>query len=170
MTHSHIETTIDHNMWGSPPQPTPTRIDGDHIVAGNQPGRALSITRPWPDLILHHGKTVENRTWTTRYRGPLILHAAKSWDPAALVLAERIGVIDDVSWYPYEHPVGVVGVAHLVDICAAAIHGGPCGCGPWAAPGQYHWEPIPARGRLGLWTPTPELATQVATAIGVDHD
>lgn len=180
MTHSRIPTTVDHNMLGSPPQPDPSCIDRhDDTVPGGSPVKALSITRPWTTLILHHGKTIENRTWSTGYRGLLILHAAKSWDPAALAWAERIGVVDAVSWYPREHPTGIIGVAHLVDICSTS-HTGPvaCNCGPWAMPGQYHWqlrtpvalgEPIPARGKLGPWTPSPELAAQVAAALGGDR-
>ncbi|MBL8866467.1 MAG: ASCH domain-containing protein, partial [Planctomycetia bacterium] len=39
---------------------------------------ALSIHQPWAHAILHFGKSVENRTWSTSYRGPLLIHAAKS--------------------------------------------------------------------------------------------
>ncbi len=39
--------------------------------------RALSIRQPWAWLILHAGKTIENRTWTTRYRGRILIHAGQ---------------------------------------------------------------------------------------------
>jgi hypothetical protein len=42
--------------------------------------RALSIQQPWVNHILYDGKRVENRSWYTRYRGPLFLHAAKTTD------------------------------------------------------------------------------------------
>jgi hypothetical protein len=41
--------------------------------------KALSIRPPWAWAILHLGKTIENRTWKTRYRGPILLHASKAF-------------------------------------------------------------------------------------------
>lgn len=37
----------------------------------------LSIRQPWLWAIVHAGKRCENRTWSTKYRGPVFLHAAK---------------------------------------------------------------------------------------------
>lgn len=39
--------------------------------------KALSIRQPWAWAIVNAGKRVENRTWETRYRGPILIHAAK---------------------------------------------------------------------------------------------
>lgn len=41
--------------------------------------KALSVRQPWA-WCLFHGKPVENRTWYTSYRGPLLVHASKTWD------------------------------------------------------------------------------------------
>ena len=41
---------------------------------------ALSIRQPWAWLILHGGKDVENRSWSARYRGPVLIHAGWRWD------------------------------------------------------------------------------------------
>lgn len=38
---------------------------------------ALSVRQPWAHAIVHLGKRCENRTWATRYRGPVLLQAAK---------------------------------------------------------------------------------------------
>jgi hypothetical protein len=43
------------------------------------PLRALSIRGPWWWFILHGGKRIENRSWPTRFRGPVLLHASKSF-------------------------------------------------------------------------------------------
>lgn len=40
--------------------------------------KALTICQPYPRLILIGEKHVENRTWSTPYRGPLLIHAGKS--------------------------------------------------------------------------------------------
>lgn len=38
--------------------------------------KCLSIRYPAAWLIFHAGMDVENRPWTTRYRGPLLIHAS----------------------------------------------------------------------------------------------
>lgn len=47
------------------------------------PKRALSIRQPWAHCIIHLGKPVENRSWSTKVRGPICIHASK-----AMTLAE----------------------------------------------------------------------------------
>lgn len=42
-----------------------------------QPNLALSIRQPWAWMILHGGKDIENRTWQTKVRGRVLIHAAK---------------------------------------------------------------------------------------------
>lgn len=39
---------------------------------------ALSIKQPWAHCILHCGKDIENRTWSTSFRGRLLIHASKA--------------------------------------------------------------------------------------------
>lgn len=42
--------------------------------------KAITICQPYAHLIVTGAKRVENRTWPTRYRGPLLIHAGKSRD------------------------------------------------------------------------------------------
>lgn len=131
--------------------------------------RALSITRPWSELILRHGKNIENRSWGTGHRGPLLVHGAKSWQGAAVDYAENLG-IDGLSWQKADYPTGIVGLVDVVGLCSLSVGGNPCDCGKWAAHGQCHWrladprplpEPVPCNGALGLWTPTPDVMAAV---------
>lgn len=39
--------------------------------------KALTLHQPWASLIALGVKTVETRSWSTAYRGPLAIHAAK---------------------------------------------------------------------------------------------
>lgn len=39
--------------------------------------RTLSIRQPWAWAIITLGKDIENRDWSTGYRGPLLIHASK---------------------------------------------------------------------------------------------
>ena len=151
--------------------------------------KALTIKPPWSFAISHGPKRIENRTWERSYRGPLAIHAGKGWDEDGedsllvqqawmdagyelrTLMPKRAGI-----------PMGaVVAVADLVDICSAKVPGpdfefyANCGCGPWAARGQYHWkltnvrplaEPVPCKGALGLWTLPDEVEAAVVAQLG----
>ena len=41
--------------------------------------KALSIKQPWASLIAHGIKDIENRTWATKYRGKVLIHASCTW-------------------------------------------------------------------------------------------
>ena len=63
--------------------------------------KVLSVMQPWASLIFH-GKNIENRTWATKYRGELLIHAsAKSAGIASELLTDEqwdfLG-LDDSSW------------------------------------------------------------------------
>lgn len=121
------------------------------------PVRAFSIRQPWASLILEGQKPVENRTWSTGYRGPLVVHAGRQVDRSAVYLTVRYGLADA--------PTGAyLGVVDLVDVHHATDTA--CSCGPWAEPGVYHWlldrprwltNPIPGPGRLQLYRPPDEV-------------
>lgn len=40
--------------------------------------KALSIRQPWAWLIVNGHKDVENRSWQTKFRGPVLIHASKT--------------------------------------------------------------------------------------------
>ena len=73
--------------------------------------KALSIRHPWVDLILAGTKTIEIRTWATRYRGPLLLHASGAYGISEREAAARLKL-------PPPQPEtmsAVVGIAALVE-------------------------------------------------------
>ena len=41
--------------------------------------KAISIKQPWASLIVHGIKDIENRTWATKYRGKVLIHASGTW-------------------------------------------------------------------------------------------
>lgn len=117
--------------------------------------KALSIRQPWAHLIVHCGKDVENRDWPTRYRGPLLIHAAARRPSAedqfqiGLWLRER-GIPKPATPLPLVYGA-IVGIADLVDCVTASDS-------PWFM-GRYGLvlanvrplEPIPLRGARGLF-------------------
>lgn len=40
--------------------------------------KALTLTQPWATLVAMGAKTIETRSWTTKHRGLLAIHAGKS--------------------------------------------------------------------------------------------
>lgn len=43
--------------------------------------KAITLTQPWATLVAVGAKHIETRSWSTRYRGPLAIHAAKGLSP-----------------------------------------------------------------------------------------
>ena len=41
--------------------------------------KAISIKQPWASLIVNGIKDIENRTWATKYRGKVLIHASGTW-------------------------------------------------------------------------------------------
>lgn len=131
--------------------------------------KVLTIRQPWTWAIARGHKSIENRSWTTPYRGPLVIHAASKWDDdweyALCEIVDRIrkqgGELPSslAADKPYSLPGRVVAVVDLVGICMRALEHRPCGCGVWAMSCQAHWRlenarPVDGpevRGRLGLW-------------------
>ena len=121
--------------------------------------KALSIRQPWAWLITHGLKPVENRTWSTAYRGELLIHASKEFDQAGL--DSVLGNFPHLaSRMPVEYSLGcVVGVATVTD-CVQAHHS------PWFT-GPYGFvlrdakplQPRPFKGALGLFEVPDELMT-----------
>lgn len=130
--------------------------------------KALSIQQPWAWLIVHGHKAVENRSWATSYRGPLLIHAGMKIDTAAYDwIADAFPAIA----LPTPATIargGIVGRARLV---ACIQKGGtqrgvdqrlgdPWFFGPWgfvladATPLPFR----PLRGQLGLFEVPDEAA------------
>ena len=70
---------IRHHDRNRPGNPAMTgQLQSAATPRGRGELRALSIRRPWANLILAGHKTVENRSWTTEHRGLLLIHAGRT--------------------------------------------------------------------------------------------
>jgi hypothetical protein len=131
--------------------------------------KALTVRPPWSWAIARGHKAIENRSWSTTYRGPLAIHAAAKWDDAGedalRYVVGRIRIDGGElppnlrADLPYSGTGCVVAIVDLVAICTRARREQDCDCGPWAEPWQAHWHlanprlhHVPdVRGQLGLW-------------------
>jgi hypothetical protein len=75
--------------------------------------KVLSIRQPWAWLIITGHKDVENRSWTTTYRGPLLIHAARRADDVMADIENRYGVSIDRTALQFS---GIIGRVELVDV------------------------------------------------------
>lgn len=125
-------------------------------------GLALSIQQPWAWLIVHGYKPVENRSWDTRVRGTVGIHAGKAIDTEGL------------NWVRHHFPDiplpdrfdlgGIVGSATLTEVVYRSRS-------PWffGPKGFIFAEPkplpfMPCRGQLGFFKPDLPVATEAQDA------
>jgi ASCH domain len=123
----------------------------------------LSVRQPWAWALVSGHKDVENRTWSTKHRGFVAIHAAMRRDVDGFDALKQMGLT-----VPEALPRGaVVGVIELVDV--VRHHSSP-----WASGDGFHWvvgravstEPLPMRGRRGLFGAPPPVAEALIEAIG----
>lgn len=130
------------------------------------PDIAISIRQPWAWAIIHAGKDVENRRWSTSFRGPVCIHASQGMTKREYGEFEGMFALD---WKIPEVPEpedlprgGIVGVAEITGCVNRS--GSPWFSGPWgftianAKPVEF----IPCKGALGFfgWRDGVEKETQ----------
>ncbi len=152
-------------------------------------GRALSLTQPWATLVAIGAKRIETRSWSTAYRGPVAIHAAKEFPAIARELCCRrhfAGALAEAGYnHPSELPLGaILAVGHLVAVERVEAERNPFAdaaffsereraFGDYTA-GRYAWrldrvvrlaDPIPCKGSLGLWTLVDDVASHVLASL-----
>jgi hypothetical protein len=110
--------------------------------------KALSVRQPWADLIIRGIKAVENRSWSTKYRGPLLIHTGQKFDDRCVIQQQAQFNIDPDA-LPYGAIVGIVDLDDIVTSHHSQFFTGPYG---WVLtnPRRFH-RPITLRGRMGLF-------------------
>lgn len=53
------------------------KLLGSELIRPPDDLMVISVRQPWAWLIMHAGKDIENRTWPTKVRGRVLVHAAK---------------------------------------------------------------------------------------------
>ena len=126
--------------------------------------KVLSIKQPWAWLICVGCKTIENRTWARKYRGPVLIHASKtpaSWDDC------DDWMMDTINEFLKEHNMKLPKISELPKsaiIGCATLYGIDSKetlNDPFAFDYQYHWQfkhaklfdkPIKnVKGKVFLW-------------------
>ncbi|MBC8730027.1 ASCH domain-containing protein [Paraburkholderia sp. UCT2] len=146
--------------------------------------RAISIRQPWCWLILRPDltgparaaaiaagvlKDIENRSWSTRIRGRVLIHASRGMTRAEYEAAQDPlwpvgGPTIELPPFDQLQRGGIVGVA-TIDGCVTPNDR----TSPWHVEGQYGFhvvesKPLPfvaCKGALNFFEITPDLAAQL---------
>ena len=130
--------------------------------------KTISLLQPWASLVVMGVKKIETRSWSTRHRGTLLIHA--SMGKAGALLASEPPFpkyISNFSQLPFGAIIGQVSLTEVVRVEELALPGNAInqlameerafgdytnGRYAWILedPVQFH-RPVPVRGTLGLW-------------------
>lgn len=149
--------------------------------------KTITLWRPWATFIALNFKQYETRSWGTRYRGKLAIHAAKRpIDPSGKYTASQVYNLTGgkLALKRREYPLGcIVAIVDLVDcpqmdsslISRQTELEQAVGC--WQ-PGRFAWqlgnvvalpEPITYRGCQGLRDVRPEVL-EILREVVVDDE
>lgn len=117
--------------------------------------RALSLWQPWASAVVLGWKRWETRSWSTAYRGPLVIHAARN--------RTAVPPLEAGSVYPLGCLLGRVQLGRVlpVEVIRDRLSEAEIEWGDYAD-GRYAWEmldarvvdPVPWRGdRRLFWIP-----------------
>jgi len=126
--------------------------------------KVISIRQPHADNIIFGDKWCENRSWITKYRGPLYIHASK-WasdcdkdSPGNGEIGAIIGCVDLVDVVDLEldgvteKDVRAAAKKHGLPLTKSAMsHVGDAACFILANSRPLK-TPIPAKGKLNIWS------------------
>lgn len=91
--------------------------------------KALTLTQPWATLVAIGAKKIETRSWSTSYRGPLAIHAAKSFpknaqylcfsEPFRKILVDKYSFFraNEIYFGKHQLPLGcVIATCELINV------------------------------------------------------
>ena len=112
----------------------------------------IVVRQPWAWLIVNGKKDIENRSWRTHYRGPLLIQASAGLPSKSdLEEARRFARKRGVNLPEEFETGGIVGMVHLKE-CVTSSRSrwflGPVG---WVLSKPRRFPFVPLKGRLGIF-------------------
>lgn len=132
--------------------------------------KALSIRQPWAWMIVNGHKDIENRSWPTKFRGRVLIHASKGTTSAEFEdAAHFMAMISQIDPLPLADMAkadrgGIVGVATITNCVPSARRSSP-----WHIEGAFGFQiadvrPLPfiaCKGALGFFDVPVDVAAQL---------
>lgn len=134
--------------------------------------KALSLRQPWASLVAVGAKKYETRTWSTKYRGPLVIHASKAapsrsinlaggawWSMVCTMLMGQADYLDPDGSMPRGQLLAIVELEDVLPTAQVVPTPLERSLGHFG-PGRFAWhltgprrlaKPIPWKGRQGLF-------------------
>ena len=124
--------------------------------------KVLSLTEPWATLIMEKQKFIETRSWKTNYRGELYIHASMTKIKKDNKYNKLLDLIEnkDLNYGNIVCKCKLIDCIYMDEKFIKEIKNNPKEylCGEYSL-GRYAWilsdieiiNPIPVKGRLGLW-------------------
>ena len=134
--------------------------------------KALSVRQPWAWLIVNGLKDIENRTWSTKFRGRVLIHASKCMTrdeyEDAVATARYAGCQIKFPRREELERGGIVGIATITDCIPPDRHSSP-----WHMGGQFGFQianarPLPfmlCKGALGFFDVPPDVLTSLQPSL-----
>jgi len=145
--------------------------------------KALSLWQPYASAVALGLKTYETRSWTTKVRGPITIHASKRWGPAERDLSRNAARIHGQPLLA-EPPLGaIVAIAEIAEVFRTEdirekLSADELFFGDYDD-GRYAWRlenvralrtPIPIRGWQGFFPVPDELLTGIVLSNPLNSD
>lgn len=120
--------------------------------------KVLSIKEPWASLIINGYKKYEFRSWSTKYRGEILIHASKSYDKKTLDKFKSLNI--------NFNPGKIIGIVTITDCIRVTkslekelieenslVYGGILNYAGYAfkLENVKKIKPIESKGQLGFW-------------------
>lgn len=106
--------------------------------------KAISIKEPWASMILSRKKTIETRTWKTKYRGDILLCASKS--PDTILSGKAFAIAKIIDCLPMVKDDEKYACCELYPKANS-----------WFLTNIRKIQPFPVKGQLGLFEVDDEL-------------
>jgi hypothetical protein len=130
--------------------------------------KVLSLLQPWASLVVMGAKKIETRSWSTRHRGDLLIHASSGKAGALLAVEYPFAkYISNFNALPFGAIIGKVQLEEVVQIETLSLSPlqlnelsleerafGDYGVGRWGwilSEAIEFKSPIPISGHLHLW-------------------
>lgn len=121
--------------------------------------KTISIKQPWASLIINGYKEYEFRSWNTKFRGQVLIHASKTVEKDVLKRFEQLNLD-----YPTGKIIGSVNITDVIKVNKCfedklikeneLIYGATIGREGYAFKienVEKFKQPIEAKGMLGFW-------------------
>jgi len=129
--------------------------------------KVISLLQPWATLVVIGAKKIETRSWNTKYRGEILIHASKKMTREQKELADSKPFLDAFEKNNIEElPLGkIIGKVKIIDTASTSFFASALNIsdektfGNFSA-GRYGWllrDPVsfqhhfPVNGNRSLW-------------------